>query len=215
MKSTTISLDDSISWLNNCCNVFAMHHAACRLLSIIPNLLSNTAQTVFPSFVRNIPNTLETIEKHQCRTLIGPPLFLLNLFASPLFDQFDTSSIEYVVGTAQIITPDLVEKAFEKFKNLKYFIVLFGMSEFLIASIFPIDDPKMCKDLTSLSIGKPLPFFQFKIVDPKSGLTLPSTQKGELYIKNSFSTFIGYWQEPDKTKEAFTDDGWLESFLLF
>lgn len=134
-------------------------------------------------------------------------MFLLNLIVSPQFAQYDTSSIKYVVAASQIITIELIEKAFENFKNLKNFLVMFGMSEILIGAMLSIDDPKKWSQAT-LSIGRPGPFFQFKIVDPKSGATLPLNNIGELYVKN-FATFISYWEDPEKTKDAFTEDQWL------
>ena len=60
------------------------------------------------------------------------------------------------------------------------------------------------------AVGKPLPGVSARIVDPDSGAVLPDDQVGELQIKGDH-VFAGYWKQPEKTAEAFTDDGWLRT----
>ena len=60
------------------------------------------------------------------------------------------------------------------------------------------------------AVGMPLPGVSARIVDPGSGAVLPDDQVGELQIKGDH-VFAGYWRQPEKTAEAFTDDGWLRT----
>ena len=60
------------------------------------------------------------------------------------------------------------------------------------------------------AVGMPLPGVSARIVDPGSGAVLPDDQVGELQIKGDH-VFAGYWKQPEKTAEAFTDDGWLRT----
>lgn len=60
------------------------------------------------------------------------------------------------------------------------------------------------------AVGRPLPGVSARIVDPGSGAVCPDDQVGELQIKGDH-VFAGYWRQPDKTAEAFTDDGWLRT----
>lgn len=123
------------------------------------------------------------------------------------FAQFDTSSIKYVHSGSQIVSRDLIEVAFKRFK-LEYFLISYGMSETLLSARYQVYDPKMQTN-EQFPVGKPWPFFEFKVVDLKDGKTLLplNNTPGELLVK-SFTLFNGYWNEPEKTKDAFTQDGW-------
>ncbi|MCY3832781.1 MAG: AMP-binding protein [Chloroflexi bacterium] len=60
------------------------------------------------------------------------------------------------------------------------------------------------------SVGLPLPGVSARIVDPATETPLPAGEIGELQIKGAH-VFKGYWRQPEKTAEAFTDDGWLRT----
>ena len=48
------------------------------------------------------------------------------------------------------------------------------------------------------TVGEPYPGIGFRIAD----------DTGEIQVKHD-GVFAGYWNKPDKTRETFTDDGWL------
>ena len=60
------------------------------------------------------------------------------------------------------------------------------------------------------SVGAPLPGVQARIADPATDLPLPDDVVGEVQIRGAH-VFAGYWQQPEKTAQAFTDDGWLRT----
>jgi malonyl-CoA/methylmalonyl-CoA synthetase len=58
------------------------------------------------------------------------------------------------------------------------------------------------------TVGLPLPGVQVRITDRKTGETLSAGQDGMIEIKGP-NVFSGYWRNPEKTKEAFTGDGFF------
>ncbi len=59
------------------------------------------------------------------------------------------------------------------------------------------------------SVGKPVGFAEVKIVDvanPEKELTSPNA--GEIALRGP-GVAIGYWNQPDESKEVFLDDGWF------
>ena len=60
------------------------------------------------------------------------------------------------------------------------------------------------------SVGMPLPGVSARIVNPQTNRTLPDGEVGEVQIKGAH-VCKGYWQQPEKTAEAFTADGWLRT----
>ncbi|MEJ5352066.1 MAG: AMP-binding protein [Melioribacteraceae bacterium] len=61
------------------------------------------------------------------------------------------------------------------------------------------------KEVRFRSAGKPLPSVKVKIDNPD-----PSTGEGEVLIKGP-NVMKGYYKDPERTKNTFTDDGWFKS----
>lgn len=59
------------------------------------------------------------------------------------------------------------------------------------------------------TIGKGLEHLEIKIVDSQ-GKTVPIDAPGELLVRG-YNTMLGYWNDEDKTKEAFTLDRFYKS----
>ena len=85
-------------------------------------------------------------------------------------------------------------------------ILAYGATEFLGGSVHIIEKPDSFKDNC---IGHPAKNTQMKICDRK-GLQLPPNEKGEIYVKCA-GMFQGYYNDPEKTKAAFTEDGWFKT----
>ena len=60
------------------------------------------------------------------------------------------------------------------------------------------------------SVGLPLPGVEVRVADPEKDYTLPAGEIGEVQLRGA-SIFKGYWQQPQKTAEAFTSDGWFRT----
>jgi malonyl-CoA/methylmalonyl-CoA synthetase len=59
-------------------------------------------------------------------------------------------------------------------------------------------------------IGTPLPGVQVRLVDDTGNVIMVDELAGEIQVKGSH-VFKEYWNKPDKTKEAFTEDGWFRT----
>ena len=59
------------------------------------------------------------------------------------------------------------------------------------------------------SCGRPYPGIGLRVVDPK-GETLPTGQVGEIVIQGPCA-MKGYWRNPEATRAAFFDGGWLRT----
>jgi malonyl-CoA/methylmalonyl-CoA synthetase len=59
-------------------------------------------------------------------------------------------------------------------------------------------------------IGTPLPGVHVRLVDDTGNTIIADEMPGEIQVKGSH-VFKEYWNKPDKTKEAFTEDGWFRT----
>jgi fatty-acyl-CoA synthase len=60
-----------------------------------------------------------------------------------------------------------------------------------------------------VSVGRPLPGVELKIVDPDDGRELPDTSVGEIWVRSPFN-FAGYFNDAEATDRAFVD-GWYRT----
>jgi malonyl-CoA/methylmalonyl-CoA synthetase len=60
------------------------------------------------------------------------------------------------------------------------------------------------------SVGPPLPGVGIRIADAKTGQVLPQGEIGVIEIRGP-NVFKGYWRMPEKTREAFREDGFFVS----
>jgi fatty-acyl-CoA synthase len=60
------------------------------------------------------------------------------------------------------------------------------------------------------TVGAIHPFLEAKIVDPVDGLTVPRGTAGELCTRG-YSVMLGYWNEPEKTREVIDAARWMHT----
>ncbi len=80
-----------------------------------------------------------------------------------------------------------------------------------IATTTPLDDPDELKRTT---VGTPLPNVRVKITDPRSGVELAPGEQGEICLGDVLPRSCvgkGYYNMPEKTREAIDADGWFHT----
>jgi fatty-acyl-CoA synthase len=60
------------------------------------------------------------------------------------------------------------------------------------------------------TVGSVMPHVEVQIIDPLSGLTVPTGTPGELCTRG-YSVMLGYWDAPDQTAETIDTAGWMHT----
>ena len=151
-------------------------------------------------------------------------------------EQLDLSSLRIALNGAEPVDPESVRafmKAGER-HGMRPGAVFpaFGMAEVAIAGSFPVPlsglqtdvidanaletehraipvDPDHPAAREIVTLGRPVPGLDFRIVDPVDGRTLGDREVGELQISGT-SVMSGYYNRPDANEESF-QDGWLRT----
>ena len=79
-------------------------------------------------------------------------------------------------------------------------------TEFLVGSGLIVENPD---DFKEYSIGYPQKGVQMKLCDD-NGEMVPTNERGEIYVKCE-GLFKEYYNDPEKTKASFTEDGWFKT----
>jgi fatty-acyl-CoA synthase len=83
-----------------------------------------------------------------------------------------------------------------------------GMTEVGVAGLLSFLDSS--EDDRCLGSGWPLPGYEFKIIEPSTGQTLPPGAMGELCTRG-YAVMQGYYRKPEETAKAVDPEGWLHT----
>ena len=83
-----------------------------------------------------------------------------------------------------------------------------GMTEVGVGALLSfLDSPE---DDRCLGSGWPLPGYEFKVIDPTTGQSLPPGTMGELCTRG-YGVMQGYYKQPEETTKAIDAEGWLHT----
>lgn len=60
------------------------------------------------------------------------------------------------------------------------------------------------------SCGRPMPWVELRVIDPDTLADAPTGNPGEVWLRSPMIT-RGYWNAPDATADAITEDGWFRT----
>jgi long-chain acyl-CoA synthetase len=154
-----------------------------------------------PQFV--VKDVLESIKKYRPTIFPGVPSMYVAINGFRGVRKYNVRSINACIsGSAPL--PVEVQEAFEKLTKGRL-VEGYGLTE---ASPVTHANPLGGKRKVG-SIGVPLPSTEARIVDLKSGRReVEAGQIGELAVRGP-QVMLGYWKNPEATKEVLTPDGWL------
>ena len=145
---------------------------------------------------------LELIERERCTIFYGTPNMGQAMHQHPDRAQRDLSSLR---GGATIGTPEQMMRVVEL--GAREICNIYGLTEsYGNCNVTDAAEP-LERRLSSL--GRPLPGFAQRIVDPDSGALLPQGKVGEIRIKGHVTS--GYFKDPQRTAEAFDADGFFKT----
>jgi len=183
------------------CN-FPINHVACVADTCCVNLIAGGTLVFQERF--EPAEVLRAIEQERLTFFGGVPTMLLLLLEHPNFAATDFSSLE-LIGWGGAALPVPIIKRLQKLAPR--LINVYGMTETAANTCYTSPDA----DLIELSetIGRPSPHMPCRIVDTQ-GIPCKLGQTGELQFKGPY-LLLEYFNRPEATRAAFTEDGWLHT----
>ncbi|MFQ5666825.1 MAG: AMP-binding protein [Candidatus Binatia bacterium] len=153
----------------------------------------------------------EAIAEERITHLFGSPAYFISYLDDERRRQFDLSSlVGGIVGGSPL--PSATMDEIIGTLRCREILNVFGLSECGgIASTTRIDDPPELKRQT---VGVPLPNVRLKVVAPGSGAEVTAGEQGEICLADVLPGSCvgkGYYNLPDKTREAIDAEGWFHT----
>jgi fatty-acyl-CoA synthase len=156
-------------------------------------IYSGGAIAVLPRWDRDAAGQLITRYKVTTWTLI--PTMMIDFLANPRLAEYDISSLRRVSGGGAAMPAAVAQKLLDL--TGQTYMEGYGLSETMAAT--HVNPPNRMKQQC---LGVPYLNVDARIVDPATFQEMPQGEIGEIWLHGP-QVFKGYWNDPQKTAEAF------------
>ncbi|MFA5883232.1 MAG: class I adenylate-forming enzyme family protein [Acidimicrobiia bacterium] len=147
--------------------------------------------------------TLELIARERMTSIGGVPTQLALMLRDPDFDAYDLSSVRAIISGGAPMTPSLAAEARARFHAP--LATRYSCTEAGIGLGTAFDDPD---EDAVVSVGRPLPGVELVLLDDDH--PVPAGEVGAVCLRSP-AAMTGYWKDPEGTRAAFTDDGFVRT----
>lgn len=179
-------------------------HAFGYNCGIIMGLVKGAANV--PVDIFDATEVLELIQRERIAVFPGPPALFQSLLNHPELESYDLSSLRGCMTGAATIPVEMVLAMRERL-GFETVITAYGMTETsgLAAFCRPEDPPEIIAGTS----GRAGPGIELRVVDD-DGVDVAIGAEGELWVRG-YQVTPGYLDDPEKTAETITPDGWLKT----
>jgi len=149
---------------------------------------------------------LALIAQEKATMLHGFDTHFHDLMNHPACATTDRSSLRTGILAAGMASSEPVARKAQRV--LCRTVTGWGMTEVGVGGLLSFLDSS--EDDRCLGSGWPLPGYEFKVIDPTTGRTLPPGDMGELCVRG-YATMQGYYKKPEETAKTIDRDGWLHT----
>ena len=163
--------------------------------------------TAIPVSVFDPQQALELIATEKVSILCGPPTLFEDLLDAQERAGYDLSSLRLTMPAAAHTTPDLMLRIRAQM-HVGVTHSGYGLTEATssVTSTLPgVDD----LDDILHTVGRAVPGVEIRVVNDAGADVEPGTP-GELWVRG-YNVMRGYWNDPERTAETITEDGWLRT----
>jgi acyl-CoA synthetase (AMP-forming)/AMP-acid ligase II len=162
----------------------------------------------------------ETVQREKATRVMVVPTMLKRIVEHPHFDKYDLSSVRVITYGAAFCPYEVLKETIERFPG-RALINAFGGTEtsstitalraedqIITGKESATEREKKLRRLAN-SIGLPLEDVEIQVRD-ESGRELAAGETGEIVVRGA-RIMKGYWKDEEKTRKAFTADGWYHT----
>ncbi len=150
--------------------------------------------------------TLTAVAEERATGLYGVPTMFIAMLDHPQRGEFDLSTLRTGIMAGSTCPIEVMRRVISDL-HMSEVQIAYGMTETSPVSLQTGADDDLERRVTT--VGRTQPQLESKIID-ESGNTVPRGQIGELCTRG-YSVMLGYWNNPEGTREAIDDAGWMHT----
>ncbi|HLQ61642.1 MAG TPA: AMP-binding protein, partial [Candidatus Acidoferrales bacterium] len=151
--------------------------------------------------------TMECVQAERCTSLYGTPTMFIGELDHPGFGQIDFGSLRTGVMAGAPCPVEVMKKVLT-LMHMPEVTIMYGMTETSpVSTQSRIGDPI---EKQTGTVGQVYPHVEIKVVDPATGEVVPRATPGELCTRG-YSVMLGYWNNPEATREAIDAARWMHT----
>jgi fatty-acyl-CoA synthase len=187
-----------------CLPVPLFHCFGC-VLGVLAAVNHGTCMVVLEGFDPLL--VMASVEQEKCTALYGVPTMFLAILQHPMFSKFDFSSLRTGIMAGSNCPVHVMEQVISRM-NMKDITICYGLTEASPVMTYTRigDDIRLRVE----TVGRALPSVEVRVADPETGKELEPGTQGEVCCRG-YNVMKGYYNNPDATREAIDDEGWLHS----
>jgi len=179
-----------------------LFHVAAQHCFLMPSLYVGATNILLEA--PDASTILATVERERVTKLFCPPTVWISLLRHPDFDRRDLSSLRRGYYGASIMPVEVIKELSVRLPNVELFNY-YGQTELSAVALILAPEDQLRKPG---SAGRPALNVETILVDDNDR-PVPQGHEGEIVHRSPHVT-SGYWNDPEKTAEAFRS-GWFHS----
>jgi fatty-acyl-CoA synthase len=168
--------------------------------------ITHGATMVYPAEWFDAGLTLEAVHAERCTVLYGVPTMFIAELDHPEFARFDLSSLRTGIMAGAPCPIEVMKRVVTRM-HMSQVTIAYGMTETSPVSFQSSTDDPLERRVST--VGRVHPHLEAQIVDGE-GRLVPRGVPGEL-LTRGYSVMQGYWDDPERTREAIDESGWMHT----
>ncbi len=187
------------------CIPVPLYHCFGMVMGVL-GCVTHGAAMVFPDEAFDPASVLDAVEAERCTALYGVPTMFIAELDHPSFAGRDLSSLRTGVMAGAPCPAPVMRRVISDM-HMRDVTICYGMTETSPVSFQSMPDDDLERRVST--VGRIHPYVEVKIVDV-DGRVVPRGLQGEL-LTRGYSVMRGYWGDPEKTREAIDESGWMHT----
>ena len=168
--------------------------------------LTHGSTMIYPNDAFDAELTLRTVAEERASVLYGVPTMFIALLDHPVRTQLDLSSLRSGVMAGATCPIEVMRRVIDQL-HMAEVQIAYGMTETSPVSLQT--GPNDALELRVTTVGRTQPHLETKLVDA-DGVTVARGETGELCTRG-YSVMLGYWGDPEATRQAIDAAGWMHT----